>query len=1054
MTVLIANTANNNTFDYWRNRTNELAYAMSVYAVTANGSNAAVGNAAITGMFSANSLILTHNANVGTYISVGNFSAAESNSAYVNTTFMHVGNVSVNSTVNAIAMKTFNVYVGSNVVVNTSQLFIGESVTNTVHDKWRIVFHGNSTVNTVANSTTVQITKDAISSVLTFDTLWVGNSVINATMVTTANVEPTGFTANTTTFMLGPNVYANNTTLVLGYTSTSNVLSNSTFIDVRSPTGNVKINSTLISLANSSSVANLASDYLRIGNSYVNSTIITTGNVTVNTTAIVVGNLNSPVVAITARANNVTAIGAESNSNIALSGRSNSSTGVYGISVSGYGVSGISNSSIAVYGVSNTNWAGYFVSNTGNPFYVGNATIEFARITSGGRLGIGNSNPTHDLSVNGTIFALTSVAVSGNFLTNTSGIYHTGTANVNTLTSGSNSGTATAITGYSGSLYGVYGISNTSFGVYGFSNSSYGVYGVSNTSTGVDGRSTSGYGGSFISTSGLPLYAGNNTTEFFRVTPTGNVGVGSGSSSDSKFRVYDATTNTGIRITFNGTSVHYYDANTHYFRDTAGNIRVTSNTTGVGIGNTTYTDMLAVGGSVYFGTTLQVVTSVNSAAHTVGTASIVNATGFWTTGTTNAAVLSVGSAVIGNTSGLFVANSLNTNNVNVGAGTSNSVVNSTALIVRNVSTSTIVNTSIIQSTGNINVSGAAIQLGTAGGYANIAGNMYVRDSLYVTTSVNSASYTVGTATIVNTAGFWTTGTTNAAVLSVGSAVIGNTSGLFVSNSVNTNTVNLGAGSSNSVVNSTALIVRNSSTSTIVNTSIIQSSGNVNISGAAVQLGVAGGYANVAGDMFVRGNLQVSGNLTYTGVATGDINPFGNNFNLGNLTNRWGLFAGAIVASANITTSHSLLVNNQIVLGNTSTTSYITIVPPNNTERTQGNTFLSANGSWGALPTLPISNSSVTTTGTSAQVIDSVLLSTNDAYEWLINVIDNVTTGRRHATKIIATCNSSAMVGTEYATIFNVASLGTFTVTSNATHGIVQYTPVPSSTTVAFTRINA
>ena len=41
MTVTVANTANTNTFDYWRNRTNELAYAMSTYAVTAGGSNTA-----------------------------------------------------------------------------------------------------------------------------------------------------------------------------------------------------------------------------------------------------------------------------------------------------------------------------------------------------------------------------------------------------------------------------------------------------------------------------------------------------------------------------------------------------------------------------------------------------------------------------------------------------------------------------------------------------------------------------------------------------------------------------------------------------------------------------------------------------------------------------------------------------------------------------------------------------------------------------------------------------------------------------------------------------
>jgi hypothetical protein len=56
MTIGVANTANTNTFDYWRNRTNELAHAMSTFAVTTN-SNTAVGNAAVSNAFTANVLI-------------------------------------------------------------------------------------------------------------------------------------------------------------------------------------------------------------------------------------------------------------------------------------------------------------------------------------------------------------------------------------------------------------------------------------------------------------------------------------------------------------------------------------------------------------------------------------------------------------------------------------------------------------------------------------------------------------------------------------------------------------------------------------------------------------------------------------------------------------------------------------------------------------------------------------------------------------------------------------------------------------------------------------
>jgi hypothetical protein len=53
MTITVANTNTTNTFDYWRNRTNELAVAMSSNAVTVGGS-VAVGNAVVNGSITAN----------------------------------------------------------------------------------------------------------------------------------------------------------------------------------------------------------------------------------------------------------------------------------------------------------------------------------------------------------------------------------------------------------------------------------------------------------------------------------------------------------------------------------------------------------------------------------------------------------------------------------------------------------------------------------------------------------------------------------------------------------------------------------------------------------------------------------------------------------------------------------------------------------------------------------------------------------------------------------------------------------------------------------------
>lgn len=59
MTIAVANVANTNTFDYWRVRTNELAYAMSVSTITTN-SNTTSGNAIVNGYITATGFIVSN----------------------------------------------------------------------------------------------------------------------------------------------------------------------------------------------------------------------------------------------------------------------------------------------------------------------------------------------------------------------------------------------------------------------------------------------------------------------------------------------------------------------------------------------------------------------------------------------------------------------------------------------------------------------------------------------------------------------------------------------------------------------------------------------------------------------------------------------------------------------------------------------------------------------------------------------------------------------------------------------------------------------------------
>lgn len=136
MTVLIQNTSVTNTFDFWRNRTNELAFALSNSAVTVD-SNTAVGNAAITGTFTSNALV-TNTFSVNSSISVGN--------------------TTVNGTVNSTSI-TFGTSTFTNNTVNSVSGFFANTIKV-----------GNSSVNVSVNSSIISISNSSININLSIPT--------------------------------------------------------------------------------------------------------------------------------------------------------------------------------------------------------------------------------------------------------------------------------------------------------------------------------------------------------------------------------------------------------------------------------------------------------------------------------------------------------------------------------------------------------------------------------------------------------------------------------------------------------------------------------------------------------------------------------------------------------------------------------------------------------------------------------------------------------------------------------------------------------------------
>lgn len=246
MTITVANVYTTNTFEFWRQQTNKALDAISTKVVTA-ASNSTTGNVVVNG--SVQSITLVVNAIAGSATMVANGDGALGTAAtlyfttntqfrsnlYVNTATFSVGNASVNTTINTIAIAT------------TATLAAGNTtITGYANVSANVNIAGNANVAGEVN---------------------VGaNFKINTTAVTTTSTVASGNTVITGT--LG----ANNTTI-----SGTLAAGNTTVTGIMNTVGNAAVSGTGVVMS--------------IGNSTVNSVINSTGIATVGT--FVLGNTST-----------------------------------------------------------------------------------------------------------------------------------------------------------------------------------------------------------------------------------------------------------------------------------------------------------------------------------------------------------------------------------------------------------------------------------------------------------------------------------------------------------------------------------------------------------------------------------------------------------------------------------------------------------------------------------------------------------------------------------------------------------------------------------------
>jgi len=714
--------------------------------------------------------------------------------------------------------------VGSNVVVNTSTIAVGNStvnvtITSTEFNGYPAAYLnattisttlavntsiniGNSTVNTFVNSTSINVGSNVVVNT---STIRVGNST------SFANVTISGITTNGSLGVTGAATFANtvgvggltslnggiNTTTAnasIGVNVGANVNLSTTQLNVGNSSVNTVITSTAIdtdgtlsvlgntTLSNTISVngnASFSNTVAITGAVTLSNTLAVTGNATFSKDVIVSGNLiiNGTTTTVNTQTLNVADNIITLNSDISGATAPTENAGIEVNRGSSANVFVRWNETTDAWEITND---GATYSNVVTVAYSGNAdnittgTLNTARlpatanISTALNVGANVNLTTTSINIgNSTVNVASnssSFAVGAAVIANGSGVYTTGTVNASSHTVGTNFAANTV------------GVTHTGFGNIG-------------TSLAV-GTST---------TIGTTLSAGNTTI-------TGFVNV-----SDN---VNSAMLTVGTNFIANTTGA-YHTGTINAVSHTVGTIATTNgaiiNSTVIAIGNSSVNSVL------------------NSSSIGISTTFTSNATGVYTTGTVNASSYTVGTtftanSTLVNATALNVVNQVNASSYTVGTTfTANStLVNATALnVVNRVNTST----------------------------------------LYVTTSAN-----VGTSVVANATGVYTTGTVNAFSFVANSqtyntSLTGNGSALQFANTAVGGSYNIRLSGQSGDIESQYLTAYNSAT---VGSGGISSNGSLTIEGTSSVLTLSQGdpgIANTVRSTRIYGKNYAGNNLT-------------------------------------------------------------------------------------------------------------------------------------------------------------------------------------------------
>jgi hypothetical protein len=378
-------------------------------------------------------------------------------------------------------------------------------------------------------------------------------------------------------------------------------------------------------------------------------------------------------------------------------------------------------------------------------------------------------------------------------------------------------------------------------------------------------------------------------------------------------------------------------------------------------------------------------------------------------------------------------------------------INATSLYANTIATITGNTTLKANSTFNIlNITGNNIASRIVANTSNttITGNVFLSNTISVTGDASFSSKL----TVAGFANLQSSANVGGDLYVVGNTNVHGTVSIDGNLNVNGSVISSGSGGGNLVPAITSSYYLGNSTITwLYGYFDFISSSNTITSKNLVSTGTATlNTVSIANTLFVTNNATFSNTITITGNAT---------------------FSNTITITGNATFSNTITVTGNATFSNTVAISTIsTNVAFNNTITVTGNTTLSNNLSVAGVTTLTsniavnsrmifnsighqYANSYTFTNSSVAANIDIVSASTYRSYEYLVQLSDSTVTPNPyyHSTKIAIIHDGANSFVTEYGTLYNIASLGTFNVLINGGNIALQLTPTTANVVAKFIR---